>query len=138
MSLENENTKTSNSIVLRLRPEITHGFTEKVKIGCGNLYVTINFDDIGACEVFTNTGKAGGCPSQSEATSRLISLALRSGISVDAVVDQLVGIKCVSTAKQQKGLKVISCPDAIGKVLEKAVKQKFTGTKIISNTLNSQ
>jgi ribonucleoside-diphosphate reductase alpha chain len=60
---------------------------------------------------------------------------LRSGISIDAVVDQLKGIKCTSTARQlrQTKLKVISCPDAIGKILEKAATQKATKSKIIPN-----
>lgn len=102
----------------RPRPEITQGFTEKVKIGCGNLYITTNYDENGICEVFTSTGKAGGCPSQSEATARLISVALRSGISIDEVYDQLKGIRCPSTIRQQ-GMSCTSCPDAIAKVIMK-------------------
>jgi ribonucleoside-diphosphate reductase alpha chain len=109
---------TLSSIAPRPRPDITTGFTEKVKIGCGNLYITVNYDDKGICEVFTNTGRAGGCPSQSEATARLISIALRSGIQSEAIVEQLKGIRCPSTIRQP-GMKVTSCPDAIGKVIEK-------------------
>lgn len=105
-------------IVPRTRPDVTMGITEKVKIGCGNLYITVNYDEQGICEVFANLGRAGGCPSQSEATSRLISLALRSGIDVETIIEQLKGIRCHSTLRQN-GLKVLSCPDAIGRVLEK-------------------
>lgn len=111
-------------ITPRPRPSITYGSTEKVKIGCGNLYITVNSDDKGICEVFTNLGRAGGCPSQSEATSRLISLALRSGIDVNAIIEQLKGIRCLSTIRQMasnKDIKVLSCPDAIARALERNI-----------------
>ncbi|MCF6097559.1 TSCPD domain-containing protein [Thermovorax subterraneus] len=108
----------------RPRPSITYGSTEKVKIGCGNLYITVNSDEHGICEVFTNLGRAGGCPSQSEATSRLISLALRSGIDVRSIVEQLKGIRCHSTLRQMasnKEIKVLSCPDAIARAIERHI-----------------
>lgn len=102
----------------RPRPDVTTGFTEKVRIGCGNLYITVNYDDNGICEVFTNTGRAGGCPSQSEATARLVSIAMRSGVDPDTIIEQLKGIRCPSTIRQP-GMKVTSCPDAIARVIEK-------------------
>jgi len=114
-------TAASSHIAPRPRPEIATGFTEKVKIGCGNLYITVNYDEHGICEVFTNTGRAGGCPSQSEATARLVSIALRSGIDAKSIVEQLKGIRCPSTIKQS-GIKVLSCPDAIGRLIEKVAK----------------
>lgn len=117
----NDISKRISGIEPRPRPDITTGFTEKVKIGCGNLYITVNYDENGICEVFTNTGRAGGCPSQSEATSRLVSVALRSGMDVKSIVEQLKGIRCPSTIRQ-KGLKVLSCPDAIGRLIEKVAK----------------
>lgn len=111
----------------RPRPSVTYGNTEKVRIGCGNLYITVNSDENGICEVFTNLGRAGGCPSQSEATSRLISLALRSGIEVKSIVEQLKGIRCHSTIRK-KDLKVLSCPDAIGRAIERCI-----GIKLVPN-----
>jgi len=118
---QEEKAAQKKQIAPRPRPDITTGFTEKVKIGCGTIFITVNYDEHGICEVFTNLGRAGGCPSQSEATSRLVSIALRSGIDAGAIVDQLKGIRCLSTVRQ-KGLKVLSCPDAIGRVIEKVMK----------------
>jgi len=107
-----------NTILPRPRPPVTVGVTEKVKIGCGNLYVSVNADDHSICEVFTNTGRAGGCASQSEATARLISIAIRSGISVDAIIEQISGIRCPACIRRE-GVNVTSCPDAISRVLKK-------------------
>jgi ribonucleoside-diphosphate reductase alpha chain len=106
-------------LVPRKRAKTTNGVTEKVRTGCGNLYVTINSDDEGICEVFSSLGKAGGCASaQLEAICRLISLALRAGIDTDSVIRQLRGIRCPSIAWEE-GKSILSCADAIAGVLEK-------------------
>lgn len=112
---------TANSILPRPRPNLTWGATEKMKIGCGSLFITVNRDEQGICEVFTSTGKGGGCPSQSEATARLVSIALRAGISQDEILAQLKGIRCPSTIRQP-GLKCTSCPDAIARTIVKMSK----------------
>ncbi len=109
----------------RQRPKVTHGMTRLMHTGCGKMYVTINEDEHGACEVFTQLGKSGGCTaSQAEAVSRLISLALRSGISQEEIVYQLKGIRCPSPTLAEGGA-ILSCADAIGKALVNHQKDKM-------------
>jgi len=81
----------------RPRPRKTIGTTIKSKTGCGSLFITLNRDEEGLFEIFTNLGKAGGCPSQSEATARILSVALRSGVEPEVLIEQLKGIRCLST-----------------------------------------
>ncbi|MCF7907954.1 MAG: vitamin B12-dependent ribonucleotide reductase [Candidatus Omnitrophica bacterium] len=102
------------------RPEVILGTTTKVTTGCGNLYITVNQDEEdNLFEVFTQMGKAGGCAaSQLEAVGRLVSLALRGGIDIKVIVEQLKGIRCPSPS-WDKGKKIFSCADAIARVLEK-------------------
>ena len=99
------------------RPSTVTGVTEKVRTGHGNMYITINFDEGGRpFEVFTALGKAGGCDSaQLEAISRLVSLALRSGIDPLKVLEDLRGITCCPA--WDDGTLVRSAPDAVALVL---------------------
>ena len=112
----------SIKVAPRERPETTEGNTTKVKVACGNLYVTINSDGEGICEVFTHNGREGGCNAQSEEISRLISLGLRCGVPVEFIIEQLKGLRCPACRKE--GITVLSCPDAIGRLLEKAQKEQ--------------
>lgn len=117
----------SQKIEPRSRPRKTKGQTIKFRMGCGTLFVNVNEDDNGLCEVFANLGKAGGCPAQSEATCRVVSAALRSGVDPEVLIEQLKGIRCLSTItqrKENKEITVLSCPDAIGRAIEESLGQK--------------
>ena len=103
----------------RERPRQIQGITERVRTGHGNMYITINFDENQQpFEVFGTLGKAGGCDSaQLEAISRLVSLALRSGISSEEVIAQLKAITCCPA--WDDGTLVRSGPDAVALALER-------------------
>jgi ribonucleoside-diphosphate reductase alpha chain len=107
-------------IVPRKRPEAIIGETRTMKTGCGTIYITVNEDEHGQLfELFTHMGKAGGCASsQAEAIGRLVSLALRSNIEPEAIINQLKGITCHQQTWSSGG-KITSCSDAIAKALEK-------------------
>jgi ribonucleoside-diphosphate reductase alpha chain len=108
----------------RPRPAITRGVTERIRTGDGSLFITINEDEAGMCEVFASLGKAGGAAAaQSEAMCRLISLALRSGLDPRAVVDQLKGISGPNPV-WDNGELILSAPDAIGRAVERYLERR--------------
>src|SRR5687767_431689 len=109
----------------RARPDTLRGTTSRMETPLGTMFVNITEDDRGQpFEVFINLGKAGGAAmADVEAIGRLISLALRSGISIQAIHRQLRGI----ASDRAIGLgpnKVLSVPDAIGIAIESWMRQK--------------
>ncbi|MBI9088896.1 MAG: vitamin B12-dependent ribonucleotide reductase [Desulfobacterium sp.] len=101
------------------RPETLEGFTTKIKTGMGQLYVTVTELDGRPFEVFATIGKSGkSTTAKTEAIGRLISLSLRAGVDVRDVIEQISGIGG-EHAVFQKGGRILSIPDAIGRVLEK-------------------
>jgi ribonucleoside-diphosphate reductase alpha chain len=109
----------------RQRPAALRGYTMKMMSPLGDLYVTINEDESGRpFEVFCTLGKAGGAAmADAEAVGRLMSLALRSGIPITQVKEQLRGISC----DRAVGLgpnKVLSVPDAIAQAIERYLEEK--------------
>ena len=109
----------------RSRPELLRGTTRRVETPMGKMYVTITEDKKGQpFEVFMSLGKAGGAlMADVEAIGRLVSLALRSGIPLTTIYQQLRGI----SSDRVIGLganKVRSVPDAVGIALEKWMQDK--------------
>jgi ribonucleoside-diphosphate reductase alpha chain len=109
----------------RSRPDILRSTAIRKETPLGVMFVHITEDDKGQpFEVFINLGKAGGSAmADAEAMGRMISLALRSGISIQQVHRQLRGI----SSDRAVGLgpnKVLSVPDAIGLALEDWMRTK--------------
>jgi len=103
---------------VRKRPMALRGRTYHMQTGCGPLYVTLNEDEAGLFELFATMGKAGGCAaSQSEAIGRMVSLAWRSGVQVNQVVKQLVGISCHSQSGFGEN-RIRSCADAVANAIQ--------------------
>lgn len=109
----------------RSRPDVLRGTTIRKDTPLGTMFVNITEDEKGQpFEIFLNLGKAGGSAmADAEAIGRLISLALRSGISVQEIHRQLRGI----SSDRAVGLgpnKVLSMPDAVGIALEQWWREK--------------
>ena len=109
----------------RQRPSALQGVTRRMPSPLGDLYVTVNEDGEGKpFEVFATLGKAGGAAmADVEAIGRLISLALRSGISLTDIYKQMRGISC-DRAVGVGPNKVLSVPDAIAQALIQHEREK--------------
>ncbi|MGD8277701.1 MAG: vitamin B12-dependent ribonucleotide reductase [Gemmatimonadota bacterium] len=109
----------------RQRPSALQGVTRRMPSPLGDLYVTVNEDGEGKpFEVFATLGKAGGAAmADVEAIGRLISLALRSGISLADIYKQMRGISC-DRAVGVGPSKVLSVPDAIAQALIQHEREK--------------
>lgn len=96
------------------------GKTFRMQTACSRLYVTVNYTDNGELfEVFTNN--IGGCTSNINSICRLVSAALRSGIKVSTIIEELCAVFCPACqALRKKGEANIelSCGNAIAKALE--------------------
>lgn len=104
--------------IVKGRPDVVYGFTQKVETGLGVLYLTVNEVDGKPFEVFATIGKSGrSITAKAEAIGRLVSLALRSGVEVREIVGQLKGIGGEHPKFQKKYL-VQSIPDAVAYVFE--------------------
>jgi ribonucleoside-diphosphate reductase alpha chain len=104
--------------IKRRRPDLLRGTTRKMSSPLGDVFVTINEDENSQpFEVFAALGKAGSVAmADVEAIGRLISLALRSGVPVADVYQQLRGISSDRAVGFGQN-KVLSMPDAIAQAI---------------------
>ena len=119
-------TPSYNSIIPAKRRGVVRvdGSTYKQSSSCAkSMYVTVNKTKGGDIfEVFTNS--SGGCQANVSTITRLVSLALRSGIKVDKIVEELRENKCPACqALRRAGNKDVSlsCANAIADAVQKAI-----------------
>ena len=92
--------------------------------GCGRMYLHLDFDENTGqpLETFLECGSGGGCERNLTFISRLMSLALRGGVPIEAIIDQAFSVKpckayCDRRKKFNDTSKGNSCPQAIGYAL---------------------
>ena len=100
------------------------GKKRKLITGCGSLHCTAFFDpETGdLMETYLSKGSTGGCNNFMVGLSRMISLAARAGVGIEAIVDQLSSSgSCpsyaVRSATKRDTSKGSCCPVAIGNAL---------------------
>ena len=106
------------------------GYKRKLNTGCGSIHFEMYSDEATGDpqETFINIGSSGGCERNYQFISRLISLALRAGVPIEAIIDQAMSIRpCnayVNRTKTKKDTsKGTSCPSAIGYALKELNKK---------------
>lgn len=102
----------------------------KLRTGCGNLYFFVGVDELDGkiYDCFTNTDGVGGCTINTQANSRLLSAALRGGIPVNYLIEQLNKSGTCPSFQYKKGkgeklCKGKSCASAIANVLKDILRE---------------
>lgn len=100
--------------------DVYPSFRTQIKTQFGNLHVHIVQDGQGKeREIFAQLGKAGDLiAADLEAICRLASISLRTGSTIQEIVDQLQDIGTTHVMPTRDG-KIISMPDALAKALRK-------------------
>jgi ribonucleoside-diphosphate reductase alpha chain len=109
--------------ISRRETDEVDGKTYRLSTSCAKkMYLTINKTNDGDIfEVFANP--SGGCISNVTTITRLVSMALRSGVKVNEIIDELSSSKCPACQNMRKegNTKVsLSCGNAIADALRKA------------------
>ncbi|QLH82153.1 adenosylcobalamin-dependent ribonucleoside-diphosphate reductase [Halosimplex pelagicum] len=104
----------------RARPKTLHSATTKISTGYGEIFINITYDDNGdPFETFINTGKSGGLfASDSEAIGKVVSVALRSGVPPEEIIDVLENIRAPKRGWDE-GEQIESIPDAVATALKR-------------------
>ena len=117
---------------------VVFGKTIKDTTPWGSIYITLNLDGKEPFEIFINVGKSGSeLKAMTEALSRVISIGLRSGCSLEDFIDTLKGL----SGKQYWMLDcdddhvARSIPDAVALLLDKLIDRKTVEARLTDKSL---
>lgn len=116
----NEQPVSSHTLVSKSRPDSLQGFTMKVPVHLGesnrNIYITVNESDGKPYEVFfaglNKDDLQDGVARELATVGRLVSMAMRYGVPVEEIIDQLEKID---------GQHLFSLPTKLAKILSRFV-----------------
>lgn len=117
---------------------VVFGKTIKDTTPWGSIYVTLNFDGKEPFEIFINVGKSGSeLKAMTEALSRVISIGLRSGCSLEDFIDTLKGLsgKEYWMLNSDDEHVARSIPDAIALLLEKLIDRQTVNARLQDKSL---
>ena len=114
----------------RRNTKYVEGATVRERTSCArSMYVTVNkTEDDKVFEVFTNA--SGGCQSNINTITRLISLSLRSGVKLNRVLDELRNNQCPACQLLRRNGELdvsLSCSNAIADAIEMVMKKQDIG-----------
>jgi hypothetical protein len=105
------------------RPKSVHSTTRRIRTGQGHMYITVGVVDSKPFEVFAHVGKQGtDVYANAEEISRLVTLALRSGVDVNEIINTLMNIRG-SQPIWWEGVEITGIGDAIAKVLSTVIRR---------------
>lgn len=110
------------------RPKTLSGETWEINSPCGEIYVTVNFDNDRLQEVFFRFKKKsqGSCQSTiANGFAMITSYALRSGAEAYDIIKGMKGHCCSRSWAYQDGKPITSCIDAIGTAIENACVARY-------------
>jgi len=104
------------------RPRKVPSKTQKVKLACGTIYITVSYLDNKPFEVFLSMGKQGTCTNAMvNALATSISIGLRGGVDAQYYINHIKGISCQNYSIDD-GIGYTSCADAVSKYMDEVNK----------------
>ncbi len=105
-------------------PAPKQSWTYERSTSCGKLYTTVGEKTGKITYLSLHMGKPGGCSACFlDSLGRTIGRSLEFGIPPKKIISDLVGCRC-HAPKTTDGVEILSCPDALGKILKEHIEAR--------------